>query len=365
MRVLLVEPYASGSHLAWLDGYRRHSGHDIDVCALPGRFWRWRQRGSAVELAVAISSHVAKMGRPDALVVSSPTDLASLLGLARRSISGVPVVAYLHENQLAYPHRDAGDLDAAIRSWITLVAADRVVFNSAHHRAVVAAALPGLASAMPDGEVDLDPAWLLAKSTVVPVGIDFEALAARAAHAVRRSVPPLIVWNHRWDDDKAPEVFVRACQRLLAEGIEFRVALLGEDSWDGEPRRGAAAASLGAAVAQCGHLGHEAYRDVLSESDIVVSTARHEFFGVSVVEAIAAGSLPLLPNALSYPELIPVRWHDTVLYQPGTFGRRLADMVTGLDEARRATSGLAASMERFAWSAVAAQLDAVVTAATC
>jgi len=42
----------------------------------------------------------------------------------------------------------------------------------------------------------------------------------------------------------------------------------------------------------------------LSEADVFVSTARHEFFGISVVEAIAAGVYPLLPRRLSYPEII-------------------------------------------------------------
>jgi glycosyltransferase involved in cell wall biosynthesis len=48
----------------------------------------------------------------------------------------------------------------------------------------------------------------------------------------------------------------------------------------------------------------EEYIAALSEADVFVSTARHEFFGISVVEAIAAGVYPLLPRRLSYPEII-------------------------------------------------------------
>jgi hypothetical protein len=46
----------------------------------------------------------------------------------------------------------------------------------------------------------------------------------------------------------------------------------------------------------------------------VLSTAVHEFFGVSVVEAIYCGAAPVLPNRLSYPELIPPELHERCLY---------------------------------------------------
>ena len=363
MRVLVVEPYLSGSHAAWAHGYARHSAHQMELVALPGRFWRWRLRGSAVELAERIEASVSAYGRPDVVVISSLTDLAALLGLARRSLLGVPVVAYLHENQLAYPRDDATDLDAAMRTWTGLVAADRLIFNSHHHQRVVTEALPALRAGMPDGDVDLGPGWLRAKSTVVPVGIDPALMGGMAPETAPSAGPdgPLIVWNHRWDDDKAPDVFVRACRRMADDGAEFRVALLGADGWDGEPRRAAATETLGDVVAHSGHVRRSDYLGLLGRADVVVSTARHEFFGVSVAEAVAAGCVPLLPDRLSYPDLIGRRWHDSVLYQEGTFGSRLADVVADIDGARGAVDGLAASMERFAWPLVAARLDAELT----
>jgi len=45
------------------------------------------------------------------------------------------------------------------------------------------------------------------------------------------------------------------------------------------------------------------YEAALCEADVFVSTAEHEFFGLSAVEAALAGAYPLLPERLAYPEI--------------------------------------------------------------
>jgi glycosyltransferase involved in cell wall biosynthesis len=248
-----------------------------------------------------------------------------------------------------------------MRSWTTLVAADRVIFNSHHHRDVVARALPALAQAMPDDVADLDSDRVLGHAEIVPVGVDVARFGRGDGDAATATGPPLVLWAHRWDDDKRPEVFVRTSARLAAAGVEHRVALLGADGWDGDRRRAEAGARLGDGVAIAGEVDPDTYRRVLREADIVVSVAAHEFFGVAMVEAIAAGCVPVLPHALSYPEVIPAAYHDAVLYRGETFGQRLRDVLADVDGARAAVAGLDAEMSRrYGWPVVAPQLDAAL-----
>jgi hypothetical protein len=85
----------------------------------------------------------------------------------------------------------------------------------------------------------------------------------------------------------------------------------------------------------------------------VASTALQEFFGVSVVEAVAAGCRPVLPDALSYPWLIPDSFHDAVLYEDG-------GLVEGLIQALAdpvPPAGLSSSMARYSWDRLAGIYD--------
>jgi hypothetical protein len=50
MKILLIEPYHTGSHAAWASGFATHSRHFVSTLTLPGRFWKWRMHGAAVTL---------------------------------------------------------------------------------------------------------------------------------------------------------------------------------------------------------------------------------------------------------------------------------------------------------------------------
>ena len=77
-----------------------------------------------------------------------------------------------------------------------------------------------------------------------------------------------------------------------------------------------------------------------------------------MVEAIAAGAVPLLPDRLSYPELLPEAFHAAVLYRDGELIERLRIVLTDPAAARARVAGLRETMGRFDWSEMVARYDA-------
>jgi glycosyltransferase involved in cell wall biosynthesis len=88
------------------------------------------------------------------------------------------------------------------------------------------------------------------------------------------------------------------------------------------------------------------YLELMASCDLVVSTARHEFFGVAVLEAVRAGCFPVLPDRLAYPELFPTG----MLYRDGQLAEVLGRRIEAIDAVRREDlRGLAARYEWPRW----------------
>ena len=409
-RVLFLEPFYGGSHRAFADGLVAHSSHRIELHTLPARFWKWRMRGAALHFA-------RRIARPERYAVLLVSDLMSAADL--KALWGErcpPIVLYLHENQLSYPLPPGGqvDLQFGFTDVTSALAASAMVFNSHFHRDSFFAALPRFLRQMPDYVPRWVPAALEAKAQVLypgcrlpppaaaavggrsepapPVGAVATAAPPPAAPAAaggrsERAPPvvpapaavpppgpplprppalpevaPLVIWNHRWEFDKQPEVFFAALRRVDAAGVAFRVALLGEN-FQAVPQAFIEAQRwLGARLVQYGYEPDRgAYWEWLRQGSVVVSTALQENFGIAVVEAVAAGNYPLLPHRLAYPEVIPERYHAACLYRDET---ELAAKLVALLAAPRviAPAGLAAAMERFSWRLLAERYDALLAA---
>ena len=310
-RVLALEPWLGGSHRAFLEGWRARSRHALEVVGLPDRHWKWRMRAGAWELARTVGDGPP----PDALCVSDYIDLPALYGFLPPSWSDVPALVYFHENQLTYPvqgpakQRDSG---YGFTNILSCLRAKRVVFNSRFHREEFGAAARGLLDRLPTPNPLEELEAALAASAVVAPGVDLEALPLGAGPA---DGPLRVLFAHRWEHDKDPTAFLQAARDARRLGAEFELILLGE-TYDAQPDGvEELLAELTPSIAHRGFLpSRAAYAEALGGCDLAVSTARHEFFGIGIVEALAAGVTPLVPRRLSYPEVVGEELGGDVLY---------------------------------------------------
>lgn len=313
LKVWLLSPYHTGSHRAWAEGYQAHSRNSVQLFTLAGRFWKWRMQGGAIELAS--QTRVSGLDPPPDLVLATDmTNLSAWLALVRELLpEQTRTILYMHENQLTYPWRpgEKPDLTYAMINWLSQLCADMVLFNSEFHQKSWFSELPNLLKHFPDynnldliGEVE-------SRSRVMPVGIDFQV----ENHRRTPTRTPLILWNQRWEYDKRPDRFFNLLFRLEAAGRDFKLAVAGENFRNVPAEFDEAASRLAHRIEHWGFLpSRNAYLALLEESDLVISTAEHEFFGISILEAVQAGAFPLLPNRLSYPELIPAELHAACIY---------------------------------------------------
>lgn len=374
MRILALEPYYGGSHRAFLDGWVAHSRHHWTLLTLPPHHWKWRMRHSGATLAREVGERVADSDGGetwDVLFATSMLPLADFRALAPAAVSRLPTVLYFHENQLTYPvppgREDARDVHFAFTNLVSALAATELWFNSAFHRDAFLDALPRLLAKMPDGGLADAPDRVRARSHVHPPGIQ-----PPAPRSGERAPGPLrLLWAARWEHDKNPEGFFDALYALAARGIDFRVDVLGESFRKVPATFAVAKERLAGKIGRWGFQeSREAYHAALREADVFVSTAHHEFFGLSAAEAMAAGGYPLLPERLAYPELlgeVPGAARSAFLYPDGALVDRLAGLAGRLEQGALWPGGDAGicrrGMERYGWPGLAERLDGGLIAA--
>ncbi len=304
-RILVLEPYYGGSHRAVLDALLAHIEWDADLLTLPARKWKWRMRGAAITMAREVHQLAAAGARWDLLLCSTFLNLAEFKGLAGDDVASLPSIVYFHENQLVYPVRfeREWDLHFPLANVTTALAADWCLFNTRFNRDGFVGGIPGFLGRFPDHVPDGVAEAVAERSEVLPPPFD---PAPFDRHPPERGARCRVLWPHRWEHDKGPEEFFEAVRRLAGEGLDFEVAVAGQSFGDTQEWFERTAEGLGDRIVHLAEPeGPDAYASLLASSDVAVSTAMNEFFGIAMMEAAYAGCRPLVPDRLCYPELYP------------------------------------------------------------
>ncbi|XP_076094746.1 tRNA-queuosine alpha-mannosyltransferase-like isoform X2 [Mytilus galloprovincialis] len=356
--ILIVEPFYGGSHKQMVDLLQSKIS-DCDVMTMPAKKWHWRARTSALYLSQQISySHKYRT-----LFASSVLNLAELIAL-RPDLQRLTKILYFHENQLVYPIKKQQDRDFqyGYNQIISCMVADTVVFNSKYNMESFLSSIKSFLNLIPDHRPKTLEDVIRPKCQVLYFPLDLpdrngnqsiEGLKPEPSAYMNNSdnilsdsqcqigdrliksqdsdtkdkegnrtcagdpCPPIakhsshvrplhIVWAHRWEHDKDPDTFFEVVTSLSESGSGFDLSVLGERFTDIPEVFDSAKEKLQRHIVNWGYQeSRKDYIDILKSADVVVSTAVHEFFGVSMLEAVYYGCYPMCPNRLVYPEIFP------------------------------------------------------------
>ena len=160
------------------------------------------------------------------------------------------------------------------------------------------------------------PAQLFTKldsAEVLPVplasaGGNYPNRAALAADS-----PMEIVWNHRWEYDKGIELLAHIIEQVKEARLRFRFHIVGQQFRHIPEAFEAIDRDLDEISAifdmPRGNFGYienaDQYQTLLASCHVALSTAKHDFQGLSVQQACLAGCQAAVPDALVYPEYVP------------------------------------------------------------
>jgi len=318
MNILYIEPYFADSHRRWIESYREHSRHEIDILHLPGNKWKWRMHGGAITLSEMFKKNKKKY---DLLICSDFLNLPVFKSLCLEELENIPIAMYFHENQLAYPwpeHDDDLKLERDLHyhyiNQTSAMTSDWNYFNSNYNLESFKGELAVYLKKMPDFQNINSIEKIDQKSSVLHLGCNL-SVYDKFKKKYENDVP-IILWNHRWEYDKNPNLFFETLFKIKDRGVDFKLILLGEKFSSYPEIFKDAERRLSQNILHVGYCdSFEQYSKWLWKSDILPVTSNQDFFGISIVEACYCDVHPILPDRLSYPELFKIESNPSIFYR--------------------------------------------------
>ena len=247
-------------------------------------------------------------------MVSDMCDLSVFRALTQNSFPKAKYICYFHENQLGFPWEDhdpelksGNDSHYAFINIMSAYSADRVLFNSGYQQKQFLADAREFLKKMPRPGLQIVVDEIHQKSQVIPIGIDTLVTQRDYTEKIHGS----LLWNHRWEADKNPEGFIHLIAELKKKQMDFSLILLGDMPVNYQDRIKA----LDIPVLQMGYVKSRAnYFCWLQKADIIPITSYHDFQGLSLLEAMAVGTIPVVPNRMVYPDHIPEEYRNKLIY---------------------------------------------------
>lgn len=161
------------------------------------------------------------------------------------------------------------------------LAADRVIFNSRFNQTSFLDGVNRFLNIQSICKIKNLPELIQPKCDILYFPLALDGMHQRSHDQAERDVLHLI-WPHRWEHDKNPRLLADTLLDLHDRGVPFKVSIIGEqyqeypDCFDEMRNR------LSDRIVHFGYLSRSDYLECLKDGDVVLSTADHEFYGVSM-----------------------------------------------------------------------------------
>jgi glycosyltransferase involved in cell wall biosynthesis len=299
-KILALDPFLEGSHLDLLQGWKKHSIHDINILGLHSGPWHWRMRHGAISLARKVHELLNRGESWDAIFATSMLHLGEFKSLCP-SLAKLPTVVYFHENQLTYPKENKPDPHLIFNQFIGTICADTIWYNSTFHQQEHHQSLRNWLKRMPPPSLLPEFETWKQKGKVVYPGVEIPSINSTTPPS---DGPLHLLWSARWEKDKNPQLFVELIRSLKISGLDFKLTLMGHQPPKSDSLIDELKSLLGPLLHQPGF--QESRTSMLSlqkPTHLHISTTHHEFFGLSIMESAIQHKAICLPRRLSYPEL--------------------------------------------------------------
>jgi len=343
MQLIILEPFSTGSHEKFVKILSFIFPQSSSYYELEGKKWHWRLQCSAAIYATSIPH---QSDGNFVLLASSMVNLADLVALRPDLQRCKRKVLYFHENQYAYPSSSSSSSSSQRQSQsqtktfnndgyaqvMSALVADVVLFNSLYN---LNSFLAGLKQQMAMIPKDCRPPTKILDQIQAKSRVLFFPIDRPLPYNPPQPLDSLhVVWNHRWEHDKNPELLFSALAKIRTRNI--CVSVIGEKT---NSNSFPSVFSTNMSHINLLHFGYvedvDEYRSVLKSADVVLSTANQEFFGISMLEGVSYGAVPLAPNRLSYQELYPRK--ECLYNTESQLCKRLENWAGDLDKFRNIT----------------------------
>ena len=299
LKVLLLSAYHAKSHEYWAENLMQQlSNFQWQHLQLAPRFFAWRVRGNPISWFEQLAQ--LDLDKIDLLIATSMCDLACIKGL-HPALANTPSIVYFHENQFAYPNAEKQQLlEAKMVSIYNALAADCIVFNSQFNQRTFLQGAAKLLQKMPDQVPSSVIETIKAKCQQLSVPIINAKTYLQSTWQTGQVIE--LVWNHRWEYDKAPDRLLLFLQILKQQHINFKIAIIGQRFRQQPAAFEQIQQQFADNLSHFGFVDRQQYWSILQRSHIVLSTALHDFQGLAVMEACQCGAVPLVPNRQAYSQ---------------------------------------------------------------